>query len=1300
MDVLRTPLFHRRVTQIYSDTKRFYEQIVQQHVTNPQAAALHRQLRIQKDRLVAWGFEWEDSNAQQGDIDESLDRAGISDLVSSIISSIQELLKDAENVQPSFQPAGQMPDRKGGFLSMPNRQWTTEDLARLRDLIKGVTVSIDTLCDLSRSTLGMRQNFPPLDRKPKPGMSGPSSKAQSRSSTPLSYPPNATGASRFGLPTFLNATRVDVSRLRFPNQTRVTDPTPPNYDAVTASADNRKFAFLDADKASEPQHAERQSRGLSLPEVPVLVDHGYSFDSGNLTANLTGLDRYESLILALQGIDEGGSDSLYTGCLRIIGWFQDSSASSFGFVYEIPVPSPMSSNPGSPSTPVTLLSFLQHSGSTDSENTPSLEDRFRLALNLVTNILHTHAKGITHRHINSNNVIFVDNSIQTDDSKPWKEGIIRKPYLVSWDQCDRDATSASPEMHVPRLYRHPESEIGKRSAYKPAYDVYSLGLVLLEIGLWMPIHKLFKTKYTLPKFRLKLRSTYAHKLAGKCGSAYMNVVEYCLRAADKETSPISTHRLSRDFHQAKRQEDFYWKALKPLERCCLIDQSNEPVVHPFPSMAAAKFSTPDVPVSHAAAQATPNLQALRERPEESLEADCITSHGGSCPVLVWSYEIPSHVRSYYKQVMMPKLNKMFARAINRWEAYTIMTFMAGETPQTAKPTIYMSCLSIVRATKILEYVNKDQQYFDIKVAVGQTVHSKASKKRGRKAKKKTNAPAVVPQNNADGAITEDKYQEKPACGASISAFVDEQHLGRATLGGFILADGEPFGMSVHHMLEDQDVDQGLEYVLDNRDSDENDSGGLPSESASMPAYQATTHPLDDEFDPSILDHDFSDEDDELFTMGDTMGTSPGGGRDKVVTQPALDDVDSDFFPNEEDKSDEHLQSHSLGYIHASSGRKQVKHGNDSIAHEVDWALFKVCDHRLDARNRIEDGDRFYHKAPTLASFKPHPCQIVAADALGDRQVHAIGATSGLAGGTILPDMVDQKMPGRVFSSTVWRFKGEFGVGGDSGAWIVDNVTGAVCGHVTAWNERCSYGILTPMEVMLHDMERTLGKAVALPTSSPTERDSYTDQVITPPASHKQRAQPMNVPATDEAIDLPSASTTPPSAPQHQEDPGADHTLDIGQQFSSLSLQPESSVDDTTRPTTVDTDEGGTSDQSSKEDNTISLSTSPALPTTPPPPPRNLGEMKLDDVAERWAQSQIGGTSLSNSTSSHSTATNATNPGSVPMGRQGSGGSAASTTAAAAATAAATDRRSDRSRVSGMEGVARDCSLGRRLKAPC
>ena len=1019
MEVIRNALLPRRITQIYTDTKRFYEQIIQEQVAHPQVSSLHLKLRIQKDRLVSWGIEWADSNAQQGDIDNSLDRAGISDLVSSIMLSIRELLDDAEKLQPSFQPPGRLPDQKGGFLSMPNRQWTSEDLALLEDLVKSITTSIDTLCDLSRSTQAMREVSSTTLKKKKLRMSAESSKAASRSSTPISYSAT-THLSLPGLSNVVSSMQIDTRRLRFPDPSSLPNSPPPAYDSVNASADNRRFALLQPEQISETTHqSSSQSAG-----APVLVDFGYTFDNSSSSNGIPALERYESLILALQLPEE--DEDVYTGCLRIIGWFADLRYSRFGFIYDVPQPSPMNQNPRPPATsPVTLLSFLQHSGNTDSENTPSLEDRFRLALNLVTNLLHTHAKGITHRHINSNNVIFVESIDQTPESKPWKEGIIRKPYLVSWDQCSTDATNPGEELHVPRLYRHPDSKFGVRSTFKPAYDVYSLGLVLLEIGLWLPLHKLFKTKYTLSRFREKLRSTYAHKLAGKCGKKYMRVVEYCLDAADIEIPASSSQRFSTDFHQAQRQQDFYWKAFKPLEMCCSIDESNEPILHPLPSMAAAK---PE-PVEMADSQAiNTSAQAPSNQPEERLEADSPIEHGQSYDVLVWSYEIPANIHAYYKTVMSPKLKKMFARAIDRWESYTIMTFMAGDTPQTAKPTIFMSCLSISRAWKILEYVNRDQQYFDIKVSVGQTCYSKAGKKRGKRVKKLSDR-ANKPLNNCQD-FTPTRYQRKPSCGASISAFVDEQHLERATFGGIVLADGEPFGMSVHHMLEDQDVDQGLDYRLDSdvadqqgNVSDESSSSGL---SPPPTTYRRTHYTDEDDFDPSILDQDFGDEDEELCNMGDTFGTPPGEGRDKVVTQPALDDVDPAFFPNEDDKSDEHLSSHGLGYIHASSGRKQVRHGTSNIAHEVDWALFKVCDGRLDPKNKINGGEKFCQLAPTVTASGPHPCQVYAADALGRREVHAIGATSGLGSGTILPEMVEQKMPGRVFSSTVWRFRGDFG----------------------------------------------------------------------------------------------------------------------------------------------------------------------------------------------------------------------------------------------------------------------------------
>lgn len=56
------------------------------------------------------------------------------------------------------------------------------------------------------------------------------------------------------------------------------------------------------------------------------------------------------------------------------------------------------------------------------------------------------------------------------------------------------------------------------------------------------------------------------------------------------------------------------------------------------------------------------------------------------------------------------------------------------------------------------------------------------------------------------------------------------------------------------------------------------------------------------------------------------------------------------------------------------------------------------------------------------------------------------------------------------------------VGGDSGAWVMDNASGRVCAHVLAWSARNSIAYIAPMEVLLDDMAHTLRATVALPNS--------------------------------------------------------------------------------------------------------------------------------------------------------------------------------------------------------------------------
>lgn len=63
------------------------------------------------------------------------------------------------------------------------------------------------------------------------------------------------------------------------------------------------------------------------------------------------------------------------------------------------------------------------------------------------------------------------------------------------------------------------------------------------------------------------------------------------------------------------------------------------------------------------------------------------------------------------------------------------------------------------------------------------------------------------------------------------------------------------------------------------------------------------------------------------------------------------------------------------------------------------------------------------------------------------------------------------------------------MGGDSGAWVIDNDQGRICGHVLAWCERNAIAYICPMEVLLEDIKKTLGaRKISLPASDGEEED--------------------------------------------------------------------------------------------------------------------------------------------------------------------------------------------------------------------
>lgn len=219
---------------------------------------------------------------------------------------------------------------------------------------------------------------------------------------------------------------------------------------------------------------------------------------------------------------------------------------------------------------------------------PPLGDRFALAITLCETLLQLHTVGWLHKGLRSHNIAFVppispdsgnDTSMLTSD-KAFKATDITKPWLLGFEYARPDAPNETSESvdfgfedHF--LYVHPDllsrvyapSEIEKR--YCRRFDVYSLGCILLEIGLWKRLSDLWKPKYRGDPevFRSRLIKLWTPELEGRCGSIYTSAVRDCLEGFSGVGDPSEvTHQ---EVKNVEELDWFFQKVLFKLQ-CCKV----------------------------------------------------------------------------------------------------------------------------------------------------------------------------------------------------------------------------------------------------------------------------------------------------------------------------------------------------------------------------------------------------------------------------------------------------------------------------------------------------------------------------------------------------------------------------------------------------------------------------------------------------------------------------------------------------------------------------------------------------------
>ncbi|KAI9839111.1 MAG: hypothetical protein M1838_004396 [Thelocarpon superellum] len=244
-----------------------------------------------------------------------------------------------------------------------------------------------------------------------------------------------------------------------------------------------------------------------------------------------------------------------------LGYFIDcdvgygEGARRFGFVFD----KPRDVDPRT--APLSLLDLLQ-------TEKPSLTARMRLAKTVANCILYLHSVNWLHKGLRSHNIVFYHPSIND-------------PYLSGFDYARpaqrEDLTERPPENPVFDVYRHPDAlgdprEDGSRNAFRKSYDIYSLGIVLLEIATWrridhiMGLPDLARAKPPQTKaIRRQLLSEPHHlsQVEADAGRIFRDVVHVCLQAAEGlgigPTPDETTKEVAADL-----QEAFIKRVVEPL----------------------------------------------------------------------------------------------------------------------------------------------------------------------------------------------------------------------------------------------------------------------------------------------------------------------------------------------------------------------------------------------------------------------------------------------------------------------------------------------------------------------------------------------------------------------------------------------------------------------------------------------------------------------------------------------------------------------------------------------------------------
>jgi len=274
--------------------------------------------------------------------------------------------------------------------------------------------------------------------------------------------------------------------------------------------------------------------------------------------------RIEALVMMLK--EKPRTDSFRV--LDCIGYFEDNSATRFGLTFRLPNHYIPHTDPA----PMTLFDII----SAHPDNAAYLGDRFHLAYLLAESVHALHATGWLHKSISSHNILlFQKNSHSAPSGNQQSPPSLHNPYFTGFAMSRPDdpntyssRTAANREM---ALYYHPDLEgsEGQRVAgYRAVYDIYSLGLVLIEIGTWRSLARWSpKQACSSLDFKRRLLDKVVPFLGASMGENYMIAVRKCLEGSFERLAGFSDDEYNSTDYKNNVRQGLLWEVVTVLRDC-------------------------------------------------------------------------------------------------------------------------------------------------------------------------------------------------------------------------------------------------------------------------------------------------------------------------------------------------------------------------------------------------------------------------------------------------------------------------------------------------------------------------------------------------------------------------------------------------------------------------------------------------------------------------------------------------------------------------------------------------------------